>query len=132
MSEQDSSRPKRPKSTRTITVPYSGGAERRGPATMGQTNMIRCILRDDPVQINIHDVWPVPAGTRLESAVDALRALVVRHEALRTVFPHASGTAPCEQMVSAEGEFTVTVLDHEDLPREPARYAESVARQSRA
>ncbi|MER7044971.1 condensation domain-containing protein [Streptomyces jumonjinensis] len=125
-------RPKRPKSTRTVTVPYSGGVERRGPATMGQTNMIRCILRDDPVQINIHDVWPVPAGTRLESAVDALRALVVRHEALRTVFPHASGTAPCEQMVSAEGEFTVTVLDHEHLPREPARYAESVARQARA
>lgn len=79
--------------------------------------MIRCVLRDDPVHINIYDVWPVPAGTRLEAVIDALRALVVRHEALRTTFPHASGTAPCEQVVAGEGEFTVTVLDHAELPR---------------
>ncbi|MFI6523497.1 condensation domain-containing protein [Streptomyces uncialis] len=129
MSERDSSRPR---STRTRTVPYTGGTERRGPATMGQANMIRCVLRDDPVHINIYDVWPVPAGTRLEAVIDALRALVVRHEALRTTFPHASGTAPCEQVVAAEGEFTVTVLDHAELPPDGARYATTVARRARA
>ncbi|MFI1018407.1 condensation domain-containing protein [Streptomyces sp. NPDC020965] len=129
MSERESALPK---STRTVTVPYAGGTERRGPVTMGQANMIRCILRDDPAHINIHDVWPAPPGTRLEPAIDALRALVVRHEALRTTFPHAPGAAPREQVVAAEGEFTVTVLDHADLPGEPARYADAVARGARA
>ncbi|WP_354384266.1 condensation domain-containing protein [Streptomyces sp. PvR034] len=118
--------------TRTVTVPYAGGAERRGPVTMGQANMIRCILRDDPAHINIHDVWPVPEGTGLDAAIDALRALVVRHEALRTTFPTAPHGAPAEQVVSAEGAFTVTVLDHDELPAHPARYAESLARRARA
>ncbi|MET9696751.1 condensation domain-containing protein [Streptomyces sp. NPDC006529] len=124
--------------TRTVTVRYAGGAERRGPVTMGQANMIRCILRDDPAHINIHDVWPVPAGTELTAAIDALRTLVVRHEALRTTFPGATGSppapgdAPAEQLVAPEGQFEVTVLDHEELPSEPARYAEALARQARA
>ncbi|WP_426367539.1 condensation domain-containing protein [Streptomyces sp. E-08] len=111
----------------TVTVRYTGGEERRGPVTMGQANMIRCMLRDEPEHINIHAVWPVPGGTRTESVIDALRALVVRHEALRTTFPHAPGEAPREQVVAAEGAFTVTVLDHEVLPREAAGHADSVA-----
>ncbi|GGZ62570.1 hypothetical protein GCM10010371_22520 [Streptomyces subrutilus] len=118
--------------TRTLTVAYAGGEARRGPVTMGQANMIRCILRDDPAHINIHDVWPVPAGTTLDAAVDALRTLVVRHEALRTTFPDASAAADGEQVVAAEGTFTVTVLDHEELPRDAAGYAESLARRARS
>ncbi|MFE9255263.1 condensation domain-containing protein [Streptomyces sp. NPDC006879] len=118
--------------TRTITVAYAGGAARRGPVTMGQANMIRCILRDDPTHINNHAVWPVPAGTGLDAAIEALHTLVVRHEALRTTFPTPSDTAPREQVASAEGEFTVTVLDHELLPQEVADYAEAIARQARA
>ncbi len=117
---------------RTLTVAYTGGQERRGPITMGQANMIRCILRDDPTHINIHDVWPVPEGTALEAVTDALRALAVRHEGLRTTFPHPPGAAPVEQAVAAEGTFTVTVLDHTELPGDPAEYAESVARAARA
>ncbi|MFF5788623.1 DUF6271 family protein [Streptomyces sp. NPDC012693] len=147
-----------PTTERTVTVAYTGGTERRGPVTMGQANMIRCMLRDEPEHINIHDVWPVPAGTRTESVIDALRALVVRHEALRTTFPHApgsvpterapgsvpteqpagsaaneqpAGVAPREQVVAAEGEFTVAVLDHRELPRDAAGYAESSAREAR-
>ncbi|MDJ0383718.1 condensation domain-containing protein [Streptomyces sp. G-G2] len=132
------SRPGHPRSTRTLAVAYAGGEARRGPVTMGQANMIRCILRDGPEHINIHDVWPVPAGTRTDAAIDALGALVVRHEALRTTFPSAPsapsapGGAPREQVVAAEGTFTVTVLDHEELPAEPAVYAESLARDARA
>ncbi|MFE6067746.1 DUF6271 family protein [Streptomyces sp. NPDC056525] len=121
-----------PRSAHTLTVAYTGGEERRGPVTMGQANMIRCMLRDEPEHINIHDVWPVPEGTRTESAIEALRSLAMRHEALRTTFPHASGSAPREQVVSAEGTFAVTVLDHEDLPDDPAGYAESLARLARA
>ncbi|MFF7443702.1 condensation domain-containing protein [Streptomyces sp. NPDC008122] len=117
--------------TYTITVAYAGGERRRGPVTMGQANMIRCMLRDEPEHINIHAVWPVPEGTRTESAIDALRALVVRHEALRTTFPHAPGEAPREQVVTSEGEFTVTVLDHDEVPPDAAGYADAVARRDR-
>ncbi|MFH9132638.1 condensation domain-containing protein [Streptomyces sp. NPDC017524] len=118
--------------TTTVTVAYAGGEERRGPLTMGQANMIRCIQRDDPTHINIHDVWPAPEGTTVEAVTDALRALAGRHEGLRTTFPHAPGSAPVEQVVAAEGTFTVTVLDHAEFPADPARYAESVARAARA
>ncbi|MFE8938454.1 condensation domain-containing protein [Streptomyces sp. NPDC007872] len=125
----------RPSKTHAVTVAYAGGEERRGPVTMGQANMIRCMLRDEPEHINIHDVWPVPAGTRTDAVLDALRALVVRHEALRTTFPDGAGTAggavPREQVVAAEGEFTVTVLDHEAFPPDAGRYADAVARRSR-
>ncbi|WP_328941091.1 condensation domain-containing protein [Streptomyces sp. NBC_00250] len=125
-----------PDSQHTLTVAYAGGEERRGPVTMGQANMIRCMLRDEPEHINIHDVWPVPQGTRTEAALDALRALAVRHEALRTTFPQAPasapGSPPREQVVAAEGVFTVTVLDHEELPGDAAGYAESLARRARA
>ncbi|MEW2172438.1 condensation domain-containing protein [Streptomyces sp. NPDC007027] len=118
--------------TTTVTVAYAGGEERRGPVAMGQANMIRCILRDDPTHINIHDVWPVPEGTAQQAVTDALRALTVRHEGLRTTFPHRPGCAPVDQVVATEGTFTVTVLDHAELPHDPAGYAESVARAARA
>ncbi|WP_424919493.1 condensation domain-containing protein [Streptomyces sp. wa1064] len=121
-----------PPHTTTVTVAYAGGDERRGPLTMGQANMIRCILRDDPTHINIHDVWPVPGGTAPEAVLDALRTLAGRHEGLRTTFPRPQGVTPVDQVVSAEGTFTVTVLDHAELPADPAGYAESVARAARA
>ncbi|GAA3249401.1 hypothetical protein GCM10010493_23360 [Streptomyces lavendulae subsp. grasserius] len=125
------SRPRTPGSTHTLTVTYAGGEERRGPVTMGQANMIRCMLRDEPAHINIHDVWPVPAGTRTDAVVEALRSLVVRHEALRTTFPHAPGGTPREQAVASSGRFAVTVLDHAELPDDPLGYAESLARRAR-
>ncbi|MGW2303128.1 condensation domain-containing protein [Streptomyces sp. NPDC001809] len=122
-----------PGGTRVRTVGYTtGGEERRGPVTMGQANMIRCMLRDEPEHINIHDVWPVPGGTTEDAAVEALRTLAVRHEALRTTFPHTDGTAPREQVVATGGTFTVTVLDHADLPADPAGYADALARGARA
>ncbi|WP_435972816.1 condensation domain-containing protein [Streptomyces sp. Qhu_M48] len=120
-----------PRSTHTVTVAYAGGEARRGPVTMGQANMIRCMLRDEPEHINIHDVWPVPDGTGTEAVIEALRALAVRHEALRTTFPHGPGSAPDEQVVAPAGAFTVTVLDHDELPGRPAAYAESLARGAR-
>ncbi|MGO4456877.1 condensation domain-containing protein [Streptomyces sp. M-16] len=124
-------RSRQPGGTHVLTVTYAGGEERRGPVTMGQANMIRCMLRDEPAHINIHDVWLVPEGTGTDSVVEALRALVVRHEALRTTFPHAPGSAPREQAVASRGTFTVTVLDHRELPEDPVGYAESLARRAR-
>ncbi|WP_409062362.1 condensation domain-containing protein [Streptomyces sp. SYP-A7185] len=115
----------------TISVHYAAGTARRGPLAAGQTNMIRCILRDDPVQINIHDVWPAPPGTLVEHAVSALRTLVERHEALRTTFPHQPGELPREQQVAAHGSFDITVRAHAAYPDEPADYAQFVARDAR-
>ncbi|MFJ8232897.1 condensation domain-containing protein [Streptomyces sp. NPDC094448] len=125
-------RPVLPAVERTVTVRYSGGEQRHGPVTMGQANMIRCILRDDPTHINIHAVWPVPPKTGPEPVIEALRALVVRHEGLRTTFPGTPGGPPREQRVSASGAFTVTVLDHEHLPGDATVYAETVARDARS
>lgn len=113
------------------TLAYEGGTHRRGPVTMGQANMIRCMLRDEPEHINIHDVWPVPEGTGTSAVLDAIRALAARHEALRTTFPHTGEGAPREQTVASRGTFTVTVLDHTELPEAAAAYAESLARQAR-
>ncbi|MFE5795973.1 condensation domain-containing protein [Streptomyces sp. NPDC056503] len=120
-------------SARTLTVRHAGGGARRGPVTMGQANMIRCILRDEPAAINIHDVWPVPDGTGMDRALDALAELATRHEALRTTFPHQAegGAAPAEQVVAPDGSFTVTVLDHDELPEDTDGYAEAVARAAR-
>ncbi|GAA0586880.1 DUF6271 family protein [Streptomyces crystallinus] len=127
--------------TQAVLHARADGGNRRGPVTMGQANMIRCILRDEPDQMNIHDVWPVPAGTTTEAALDGLRALAVRHEALRTTFPAGSSgrdgetavhvTVPREQLVAAERTFTVTLADHDELPPDDARYAEELALTSR-
>ncbi|MEU8703143.1 condensation domain-containing protein [Streptomyces sp. NPDC048680] len=122
----------RPLGTRTLTVAYAGGTRGRGPLTMGQANMIRCILRDEPDQINIHDVWPVPPETALDAVTDALRLLALRHDALRTTFPRSPGASHREQEVAAEGSFEITVLDHTDLSVEPAQYAEQVAQAARS
>ncbi|MEE1825043.1 condensation domain-containing protein [Streptomyces sp. BE20] len=95
-----------------ITIRYSGASSGSGPLTLGQDNMIRCIRRDRPEQINKESVWPVPDRTTLPAALDALRALLERHESLRTGFPPGPGADgfPELQNVHGDGEFTVTTV----------------------
>ncbi len=131
LTEQAGHTPVRVTRTTSTVRAEAGGHERRGPVTLGQANMIRCILRDEPDQMNIHDVWPVPSDATTQDVLDALRALAVRHDALRTTFPHPAGTAPREQRVAPAAHFTVTVLDHDELPTDDARYAEELAREAR-
>ncbi|MER7757574.1 condensation domain-containing protein [Kitasatospora sp. NPDC097643] len=97
--------------SRRITVRYAGASSGSGPLTLGQDNMIRCIRRDAPEQINRESVWPVPDGTTLTAGLDALRRLVERHESLRTSFPPGPGPDgyPDRQLLGSEGRFTVTV-----------------------
>ncbi|MFC5665169.1 condensation domain-containing protein [Kitasatospora misakiensis] len=95
-----------------ITARFHGVGGGSGPLTLGQDNMLRCIRRDRPEQINRESVWPVPDATTVPAAVDALRALLERHESLRTVFPPGPGedAFPERQEVRAEGEFTVALV----------------------
>ncbi|MFD7828085.1 condensation domain-containing protein, partial [Kitasatospora sp. NPDC059803] len=107
-------------SSRRIEVRYAapadGSAGGSGPLTLGQDNMIRCIGRDAPEQINKDSLWPVPDGTSVSAGVAALRRLVERHESLRTSFPAGPGADgfPERQVVHPEGRFTVTVIEAGD------------------
>ncbi|MFJ7277782.1 condensation domain-containing protein [Kitasatospora sp. NPDC098663] len=106
--------------SRRIEVRYEAPAEGStvdsGPLTLGQDNMIRCIGRDAPEQINKDSLWPVPDGTSVSAGLAALRRLVERHESLRTSFPAGPGEDgfPERQVVHPEGRFTVTVIEAGD------------------
>ncbi|GAA1957850.1 condensation domain-containing protein [Kitasatospora viridis] len=90
-----------------ITVRYrAAGPGGDAPLTLGQDNMVRCVLRDEPAHMSKQALWPVPPGTGLPAALGALRTLAERHPALRTVFP---GTHFESQRELLEGEFTVAV-----------------------
>ncbi|GAA1157362.1 hypothetical protein F4556_000187 [Kitasatospora gansuensis] len=94
-----------------ITVQYDGGSSGSGPLTFGQDNMILCIRRDDPDQINKHAVWPIPLGTGLPEVLAVLRQLAERHESLRTRFPSDGPGGPTRQEVHAAGSFRVTLVE---------------------
>ncbi|MFE4975003.1 condensation domain-containing protein [Kitasatospora sp. NPDC056651] len=99
--------------TRRIAVRYAAEGGGSGPLTRGQDNMIRCIRRDAPEQINKESVWPVPHGTSVSSGLVALRLLVERHESLRTSFPAGPGPDgfPDRQVVHRGGRFAVAVVE---------------------
>ncbi|MGW4649955.1 condensation domain-containing protein [Kitasatospora sp. NPDC004289] len=89
-----------------VTVRYDGGSTGEGPVTLGQANMILCIRRDDPDQINKHAVWPVPPGATVPEVLTTLRRLAERHESLRTTF-----AVDGRQAVHAAGSFEVTLTE---------------------
>ncbi|MFJ2863491.1 condensation domain-containing protein [Kitasatospora sp. NPDC087314] len=99
--------------SRRIEVRYAAPGGGSGPLTLGQDNMIRCIRRDAPEQINKESAWPVPDGTSVSAGLAALRLLVERHESLRTSFPAGPGADgfPERQVVHSEGRFAVTVVE---------------------
>lgn len=73
-----------------------------GPATVGQRNVLRWLAQDeDPRAGTLPAFVPVPAGRSVAELGAVVEALLVRHEALRTVFPggdvqevRAAGTVP--------------------------------------
>jgi hypothetical protein len=117
--------------TRLITVRYRGQTAGEGPLTLGQDNMIRCILHDEPMEINKHALWPVPEGVDVDTAIDALRTLAERHEALRTRYPGPQDRQPTRQVVHAEGEFDVAVVEA-GPDEDPDEVAEAAGRRFRA
>jgi hypothetical protein len=119
--------------TSLITLRYRGQSSGEGPLTLGQDNMIRCILHDEPMEINKHAQWPVPPeGIELDAAINALRTLAERHEALRTLYPEARPDhQPARQVVHAEGEFEVAVVEL-GSDENPDEVAEDAGRRNRA
>ncbi|MFD5461971.1 condensation domain-containing protein [Kitasatospora sp. NPDC127059] len=109
--------PDLPRGGRHVTVRFAATSGGSGPLTRGQDNMVRCIRRDTPEQINKESVWPVPPGTSTAAGLTALRLLVERHESLRTSFPPGSGpdAFPESQVVHGDGRFTVTLVETEGL-----------------
>ncbi|MEV7598301.1 condensation domain-containing protein [Kitasatospora sp. NPDC089797] len=105
------------RSDRRITLRFAAASGGSGPLTRGQDNMIRCIRREAPEQINKESVWPVPPGTSLAAGLHALRLLVERHESLRTSFPPGAGPDgfPDSQVVHGSGRFAVTVVEADRL-----------------
>ena len=101
-------------STSQITRSYRAGEPRSGPLTMGQANMIRCILRDEPEEINNHLVWAVPPGVTLDQVAAAFVTLAERHESLRTRYPHSTGIAPTVQQVHPDGTIDIAVVEAQD------------------
>jgi hypothetical protein len=92
--------------------------------------MIRCTLENEPADINKQGAWPVSEGATLDQAVEALRTLTNRHETLRTLYPHPAGSRPVEQVVRAEGEFDLEVVEAEG-EGDPWAVAEEIGRRNR-
>lgn len=117
---------------RQVTVRFAATTGGSGPLTRSQDDMVRCIRRDAPEQINKGSVWPVPPGATLAAGLRALGALVERHESLRTSFPPGFGPDgfPDSQVVHGDGRFAVTVieaggLDDRELDALAARLGEA-------
>lgn len=117
--------------TRRTTISYTGQSSGSGPLTLGQDNMIRCILHDEPSEINKQIAFPVPDGVGLAAALDALRMLAERHESLRTVFPGPPGGQPDRQEVRAQGGFEVEVAAA-DVDEDPDAVADEIGRRNRS
>lgn len=117
-----------------LSVRFAAAGGRSGPLTMGQTNMLLCILREDDASLmNVHEIWDVPAGLGVERICALLRVLHERHESLRTRYHFVdrvldeTDEEPVQE-VAAGGEVTVAVHDV-PAPADPAGYARELARQ---
>ncbi len=80
-----------------------GGWARSGPMTVGQANMVRCVLNDPPEHMNYRVVLTLPPGTTLGHVAEVAGELISRHESLRTTFRDGL------QHVAAEGELPIEV-----------------------
>lgn len=116
--------------SRRVTIAYTGQSSGSGPLSLGQDNMVRCTIENEPSDINKQGSWPVPEGTTFEQVISALRTLAERHEALRTVYPYPDGGGrPVEQVVLAEGVFGLDVVETD---RDPSAEVDEIGRRNRA
>lgn len=116
-------------SRRVVTITYAGQTSGTGPLSLGQDNMIRCTLNNEPADINKQGAWPVPENADVDDVLSALQTLTERHESLRTLYPSTDGRQPTEQHVQAEGTFNLEIIDTDE---DPAEVAGRIGRRNRA
>jgi condensation domain-containing protein len=93
--------------TSTATVAFRGARDGEAALTWGQRHIWRALRLHGPGQYFLNCPWALPVYARpdLGAVLTALRALVERHEALRTTF--ADTSAGPVQRVARGGELTV-------------------------
>jgi hypothetical protein len=92
-----------------VPVRFTGGRARTGPATLGQTNMVRSVGIDDPAGSNARLIWEVPVGVDVARLAFVVTTLLLRHDSLRTTFPEAG-----RQSVAGEGSLEMSVYEADD------------------
>ena len=95
---------------RTVPIRFAAGGGRTGPLTVGQANMRRCVLRDEPAHMNACLIRALPEGIDLDRIAAAARTLAERHEVLRTTYPEQP---VLHQRSAADGEFALAVHEAE-------------------
>lgn len=92
-----------------VKVPFTVPCAGRGPLTWGQQAIWSVLRRlpDDDHSMNLRRTCPVPTAVSWEQLRDAVRALIERHESLRTVFVRHGQTLV--QRVLPEGTLDITV-----------------------
>jgi Condensation domain len=101
-------------SARSMRIRFAAGPDCSGPPTLGQRNVLAWIERQrDERSDVIWSVFPAPVGTGLDAIAATTRALVQRHEGLRTTYARTADGEPV-QRVAGTGELAVEVLD--DVP----------------
>jgi hypothetical protein len=109
-----------------VVVRFAGARSRVGQISVGQENMRRVVLDNDPEHINACLVWDVAAGASPVQVAEVVRTLLLRHESLRTTYP-ADGRAI--QVVHAAGQLRMASYE---ATGDPAACAEAVGRRLRA
>ena len=104
------------------TVTFAGRSERSAPLTWGQRAIHAAIrwLGDDACYFNLTRVVPVPSGVTVDRALDAVAALLVRHEGLRTVLQELADGS-WQQHVRGAGSLALPVVRPRPGGEAPAR-----------
>ncbi|MEV6596740.1 condensation domain-containing protein [Actinoplanes sp. NPDC051346] len=100
-----------PPSTRDVALPFHGSRGGTGPLTWGQQHMYQILndLYPESSGMNVVVDVPLREGLRQSDVADALRTLVERHEALRTIYRSTSDGV--RQEVIRSGTIVLSVLD---------------------
>jgi Condensation domain len=102
----------------SVRIPFDTGYTRTGPLTVGQANMRRCVLRDEPAHMNACVIRKLPDACGLDRIAEAVHTLVLRHESLRTTYPEQPDL---RQELAATGSFTLFVHAAQGDPLAHAR-----------
>jgi hypothetical protein len=93
------------KETHEIPVRFAGCQSRNGLLTQGQDNIIRVLLSGAD-QAALHAIVDISSDIDIARIADALAALMMRHESLRTTYRLGP---PIRQQVASDGELMMPV-----------------------